>query len=230
MYTIFHFLFVLVFFHVTSVYCCVVDESLFADPEVIRSVDTLKKAGFETKGPQQWSRIIVAKHEKAPGYLFKIYVDEEKYPGSRCDFEYWQRRIEGAQKVAQEIVKRDVSDRFKVPQKWIYKLSREGKARNFILIVEDMDLLDETANISRWGGETVSKELLANLWEICEAVGLRDSLKPDNIPFCKDGKIAFIDTEQHGCWPLRAERLTPFLREDLRGYWEELVKERQGVY
>lgn len=219
---IFHLLFVLIFFHAVSVYSCVIDSSLFADPEAIRSIDTLKAAGFETRGPQQWSRIVVAKHPKAPGYLFKIYVDEEKYPGSHCDYEYWERRIEGAQKIRREIIKRQASDRFKVPQKWIYRLSREGKPRQFILVVEEMDVLDEAANLACWGGETVSKELLKTLWEICEATGLRDSLKPDNIPFCKDGKIAFIDTEQHGHWPLRADRLTPYLREGLRAYWEDL--------
>jgi hypothetical protein len=42
-------------------------------------------------------------------------------------------------------------------------------------------------------------------------LGLNDCAKPDNIPFCSDITIAFLDTQTHHQWPILYHRLTPYL-------------------
>jgi len=50
--------------------------------------------------------------------------------------------------------------------------------------------------------------------------------KYDNIPISKDGRIAFIDTQNNLCFdePLPYFRLFNVLKGDLRTLWEELIK------
>lgn len=201
-------------------------DALFKKKDVIASCNTLTQQGWEVNGPQSWSGIVIAKHSDLSGYLCKIYPNELPHPGSHCDHEHWVCRIDGARKIANEIARRGVCDRFKAPKKWIYPLPSD---KHFVLVEEDMEILEPSANATAWRSATLSKELLKTLWEICEELGLRDSLKPDNIPFCKDGRIAFIDTEQHRMWPVRSERLKRCLSDELQEYWEDLTKNRKDA-
>ena len=53
--------------------------------------------------------------------------------------------------------------------------------------------------------------------------GLKDSVFPDNIPFTKDGKMAFIDTEHHHLWPVDYYRLERYLSPEMKTYWKNLT-------
>jgi hypothetical protein len=55
---------------------------------------------------------------------------------------------------------------------------------------------------------------------------LFDSLFLDNIPYCKDGKIAFIDTEYFNAVKktIKYKKLNKYLSKDMKKYWERIVK------
>jgi hypothetical protein len=116
---------------------------------------------------------------------------------------------------------------FKTPKKWIYLLPeypappKEFIRKNFILIEEDVYTLDA----SIWKSELVTYELLDAFYRLLEDLGLNDCAKPENAPFCIDGKIAFIDTESHDAWPVRYKKMVPYLAPKMQDYWKVLTSQ-----
>ena len=86
-------------------------------------------------------------------------------------------------------------------------------------MVEDVQILSSEENSFYWKSKLVTKDLLEAVVHVVTDTGLVDSVKIDNIPFTKEGKIAFIDTEAHHIWPvyvLNLKRsLTPKMQECL---------------
>ncbi len=129
-----------------------------------------------------------------------------------------------AQAVRTYIEERGWQDTFAVPHKWLYPLPAapaplEAYRRiNFILIVEDMHILDDAANNSMWKSDAVTKEKLLQLKEILEAIGLHDCAKPDNVPFTHDGRIAIIDTQTHHEWPIAYKKMEDSLSATMKPY------------
>lgn len=201
------------------------EKILHSKERVTLNEQSLKKAGFKIIVKGKWSKMIIASHQSLPGHLIKLYTDEEP---DVSDLVKCKKRVEGAQSVAAAIVKNGWCAFFKVPKKWIVPLPDHtplpaGYTRkNFILLVEDADLISYEANIQKWKSNIVSPECLEALYQLLKKEGLRDSVYPFNLPFSKDGRIAFIDTEYHHEWPIPFKRLTKYLSSQNQAYWSSL--------
>lgn len=204
-------------------------DKLFSESRILLNIETLVAAGFARASLRPATAAIVTTHKDFEGYVFKIYLDDKKpYYRHVPEYVIWMLRIRGAQLVADEVKKMGWNKIFTVPKKWIYPLPDSPKApegylqKNFILVEEDMGRLPAEEIKKKWKDGTVTTQLLDKLYHIITKTGLRGGCKYDNIPFCKNGKIAFIDTEKNLRWPLPYERLFSVLDNDLKIYWEQL--------
>lgn len=205
-------------------------DNIFSSSRVTLSVKTMQKAGFQNPIPRKWTHLVVTKHPKVPGYIFKIYLDAQRYFGGKKEYDFWIMRIEGRNAVLNEIEKNGFQETFKTPKKWIYLLPElpappgEFLRKDFILVEEDMEIFEKKENEALWTSSLVTEEKLLQLYTILENLGLHDCAKPDNAPFSRDGKIAFIDTQTLYYWPVSYKKMTPFLSKELQPYWNQLVK------
>lgn len=195
---------------------------------VTASMESLTAAGFSTKdGERPRSYIVVASHPKLPGYLIKAHLDCQKKRKKHEDNWVWlARRVKGVNKIHKELKKEKITH-FTAPKKWMYHLPiaslpiKEGaKRNNYILVVEDMNLVPFEENLNAWKNK-ITKQHLKELYKIMiHAKG--SSYRADNIAYTKEGKFAFIDTE----YPHKKPNFTlisPYLNHDMRMYWDKLV-------
>ena len=205
-------------------------DDIFTKSRALGSVKSMQKAGFSHPKPRKFTHLIVTRHKALPGYIIKAYLDPQRYPKDKPEYNMWIARIQGAQRIKQAIKKNGWQNLFKVPQKWIYQIPDTPKpsvdlpSKHFILIEEDMELAPPKVNKTLWRGEKVTPLLLDALYLLLEEVGLHDCAKPDNIPFCKDGRIAFIDTQSHDEWPVDYKKLNRYLSSPMQTYWKEKYK------
>lgn len=87
-----------------------------------------------------------------------------------------------------------------------------------------MQLIDHKSNLNQWKSSQVSPELLIALHTLLKSLGLSDCVKPDNIPFSTDGKVAFIDTQSHHQWPVPYKNLNPYLSSSNQRLWKQITK------
>lgn len=204
---------------------------LFKKSRFIANVDALKKAGFSCQGPRKHTGLIVAKHSKTPGFIYKIYTDVQEYYKSVPEYQLWLLRIEGARRIREYINERGWNDQFSVPQKWIYIIPESSSndrgyyIKQTLLVEQDMKLRSDKKNLEIWKGEGISTTLLNQLYQIITDLGLRDCAKPDNIPFCYNGKIAFIDTQTFASPPVSYWRLSRSLSKSNRKFWINLTQD-----
>lgn len=205
-------------------------DEIFSASRATLSIKALKKAGFLNPKPRKWTHLIVTRHPQVPGYIFKIYLDSQRYFKEKPEYIHWIERIQGVLAIQNEIEKQGWQDTFKTPQKWIYPLPEEPAPpkefvrKYFILVEEDMDLYSDQENYSLWKSEAVTFQKLDRFYHLLKKLGLHDCAKPDNAPFSRDGKIAFIDTQSAFEWPVLYKKLEPYLSEDKRDYWKRLTK------
>ncbi len=206
-------------------------DKLFSKKRVLASRKSLVAAGFEDKRPEPQTKVIVTRHPSFKGYIFKIYTDDRlSYYRDEPEYITWMLRARGAKLVREEIKQQGWQDVFKAPRKWIYPLPRTPGAapghlqKNFILVEEEMDILSHAKIKEKWRDGTMTTDHLDKLFFLLKKLGLRGGCKFDNIPICKDGRIAFIDTQNNLRWPVPYERLFPVLEEPLSSHWGELIK------
>lgn len=201
-------------------------DKIFAKKRVVKSVQTVKEAGFKFVRSPTSKRIQVVKHPKLKGYLLKFYIDEQPIEGTWVDF---AKRIEGAIRIEQAIRNHGYQHLFKVPKKWIYPLPSglshfPGMIRkNFVMVVEDMKVLKKRKNTFFWRSIALNEERMAAIYVLLQEQGLFDSVYPDNIPFCKDGKQAFVDTQHFQRWPVPFDKLILFVRPEMQIYLNQLM-------
>lgn len=201
----------------------VLDQILEGKP--LQNEASFRKAGFQFKPRTDPMRqMVCGKHPRLKGYLVKTYFDIHTNIGKE-EFN-WIQRIKGALQLRKEIKRHRFEHLMKVPKKWIYLLPDNPSIprRRFVLVVEDMEILKRSANLSAYYFR-MTREKLTALYTLITENLLIDSLYIDNIPFCKDGKIAFIDTEHYNATdqPLRLHLLTPSLCPPLAKHWQELI-------
>lgn len=205
-------------------------DKIFLKERVLKNEESLKKGGFIIVQKQQWSRLYIARHKSCPGYIFKIYLDCQRYHQGLPEHYFWIKRCFGSRLVAQEIEDNQWNDWFKVPKKWIYPLppeplaSAKHVAKFFILVEEDMDLYSPGRSSHLWRSQLITKPKLDALYHIIQKHGLWDCAKPDNIPIAKDHRIAFVDTQTWHRWPVAFENLNDSLRPSILNYWKSLWK------
>jgi hypothetical protein len=204
-------------------------DKMFKANRAILNPKALIKAGFTKAKPRKFTRIIVTTHKHFPGYIFKIYLDAQRYKSDEPEQIVFLNRVKGALAITKFIADNNLQDFFKVPKKWIYLVpgkpipSKDFQYKNFILVEEDMHLLDKEANALAWKSYKVTKELLVGLYQILKEIGLRDCAKIDNIPFSEDGKVAFIDTQSYGYKSVPFKRLKKALSSEMQEFWDSLI-------
>lgn len=202
------------------------DAIFLKNERVTKNFESMLQAGFNAT-EVQGIRALVVKHPKMPGYVFKVLTDEQD---SRPDFSSWLSRVRGAEKIQSAVVKYGYQKYFKVPRKWIYPLPsepgpleiREGGRKNFILIAEDVSPYPREQNLKKWR-ELKDKKVLDALCKVLLETGAADSTKENNIPFCKGGLIAFVDTEHTGDPKIRWYRLGKILNKKMKDYWTKIT-------
>jgi len=199
-------------------------DAIFSSSRVTANLQTLQAAGFKNLEGWKWDKVIVAKHPHLPGYLIKACLDDQY----ALDDKYLIHRIFGAEAIRSAIEENGYEEYFKVPHKWIYPLPQSftneenGPKKHFILVVEDMDILDKEENRKMFR-QIKSKKQLSALYHLISSQGLPDSIYIKNIPFAKDGKIAFVDTERYQLWPVEFSKLAPLLSRKMKKHWQKLV-------
>lgn len=206
-------------------------DEIFSKNRVIQNVESMKKAGFQKPYPRHFTHVVVTKHPNLPGYVIKAYLDDDlRYHRGITEYEHWVKRIKGAHAIQKLIKKFQLEKIFKTPKKWIYKLPKKPAPKkpclrkNYILIEEDMDIVSDKENKTIWRSDLVTHQILKGLYSIITPLGLRDCAKIDNLPFCQDGRIAFIDTESYNDWPIHYHVLDGALNASNKIYWQSLRK------
>jgi hypothetical protein len=204
-------------------------DKLFQKERITLSRETFQKAGFGKPRKRADTNIVVGKNPILTGFLIKAYLDTQP---SVAEWVNWLDRIQGAEAIRACIKRHRYTHLFKVPRKWIYPLpadpspplSPEYNRKNFILVVEDMRVLNHEENCRAYEKE-MDDERLNALYVVLTEVGLIDSVYLDNTPFTRDGKMAFIDTEHYHKGPIDYERLSKYLSPSMRIYWRKLVNQ-----
>lgn len=208
-------------------------DQLFSGSRAILNMETLAKAGFQAESPRKFTSLVVARHPLFPNYIFKIYLDAQRYPKDKPEDHWWALRIQGAEAIRELIAKKQLGNQFKVPIKWIYTLpSKPGVPEGYfvkrtILVEEDMHLFPSKDNANLWKSSYITQELLEKVYYIIKKIGLKDGLKPDNIPISLDGRIAFVDTQLHHRKDIDFGHLTRFLSKDNKKFWKALIKDKE---
>ncbi len=203
-----------------------------SDTRIITSKQSLKKIGKFHHIRQGCSQCYVAHHKKLVGYIIKVYTDDFHHDDPLAA---WIRRIEGANAIRKLLKKRDLSADFQVPKKWVYPIPRIPTSavglqqKHYILVAEDMDPLNTHANQTLWMSLRIDPPLLDQLYCILSQLGLYDSVYLDNIPFSRNGKITFIDTEHHHKWPVPYHKLQPYFRPSMQLHWENTWNRKEVV-
>lgn len=189
---------------------------------------SLKKAGFKDPHQRIFTKTVVTRHSKIKGYVLKLYTDDT--PGIIDWYEHMQR-ITGAQRVRDAIKRLGYESLFVVPKKFIYPLPPEPspslglERKNFILVAEDMNILNKKKNRAKYRTKMTKKQLDA-MYKIIQAEGLDDSVIPANLCFTKKGKLAFVDTGVHGRWPIRYQMTMQSLSPEMQTHWKNLFEKK----
>lgn len=203
-------------------------DRLFSMSRVLLNLKTLRAAGFVTDGPRRYTKIIVATHPDFPDYIFKLYLDAQRFEKPLAFHEYLMQRIDGAHLLQKEIDNNGWQSLFKVPNKWIYALPTspsappEFMAKNFLLVEDNMQIYSDEKNEEFWKSNQVSREFLQIYFQLLTLTGYRD-VKPANTPFSLDGRVAFVDTQTFLSEVLY-HKMTPFLSPSNQKYWKSLIK------
>ena len=199
-------------------------DAIFHKTRATTSIKTFSKAGFQYLPLRKWDNIIVAFHPKLKGYVVKVYLDDQIGISNQL----LMQRIDGANSIKDAIKAFKAEKLCKAPNKWIYPLPEYPEAvsglheKFFILVEEDLQLVSASSNFKKWKSK-VTKPQIKAVFNILQTVGLTDSVYITNIPFSKDGKIAFIDTEHHHKWPIKFHRWMSFLSPEMGQYVVELI-------
>lgn len=201
-------------------------DQLCSQSRFLASEQSLEAAGFKIIYKQLNQGIIVASNAKIPGYIFKMYLDSSP----RTEWPLWILRARGA-KIIQEILDKYYYNYYmKVPKKWIYPVTSRGRPspdattfpKDFILVVQDMGLVSKDYNRYCYK-ESMTRSRLKALFHVIDEGGLSDA-HIENVPFARDQKIAFIDTEYVHSWPVHFDWLTNYFSPALQAYWLRLIQ------
>lgn len=208
-------------------------DALCVQCRITANLHALVNADFQLIRAHSRKKMVVASHPELKGFLIKTYLDTHNM--FKQEGFLWKRRVVGAEVIQSTIDKYGYNHIFKVPKKWIYPLHLQPKAprlphifpKNFLLVVEEMDIYDREASRLRYRTK-MTHEILRALYHVVTEDKLFDSLFLDNIPFCKDGRIAFIDTEYYNVSnkKIKYEKLDKYLSSGMKKYWHSLSKKK----
>lgn len=201
---------------------------IFSSERVTLDSNSFSAAGFISKFIQPRSFIRVASHPYLPGYLVKVYLDDElRIKKETPGWKWFVNRAKNA-KAIRKYIKRNKCKYFTAPEKWIYPLPINTSPpmdpayvrKNEILVVEDMQLVSEIENLHAWK-TIITKKHLNELYDIISYAG-GSSYRADNIAFTISGKFAFIDTEYARKSP-GYHAIVPYLSDEMAAYWKSIT-------
>lgn len=203
---------------------------LFKRNHPLLCLAAFESAGFKTYPRRKTSQTLCAKHPRLKGFLIKTFLDDQTEVTE--EWIHWIRRIEGARQLRAWIESHGYEHFFKAPQKWIYAVPLDPhfpkhphfQTKRFLLVVEDMKILNSKENKKAWRTQVTEAHLNALYFALTENL-LIDSLYIDNIPFSRDGRIAFVDTEHYNVKhiSLLLSRLLPALSPPMANHWRALI-------
>lgn len=205
-------------------------DAIFSASRALLDDEAFAQAGFETLYKQPRSFIRVAQHPNLPGHLIKANLDTGlKLKGHHTSWEWFLRRCETAETIRKIIAQKQFKH-FVVPEKYLYMLPEQPQPPNtsnysrkfLVLLVEYMHLVPRSENLQLWL-TMITEEHLNELSEILNQLP-NMTLRPNNLVFTKEGKIAFIDTEYVHKELRNHDRLGKFLNPKMRAYWRSLIK------
>lgn len=204
-------------------------DQIFHQSRVTANEETFTKAGFAITRSNRPYNAVVTGHKKLKGFLVKVYLDSQ-YPV--IDWQMWMRRIKGCEVIKKCIAKHRLTQLL-VPKKWIYPLPQEPSLpeqegtnrKHFILVVEDMRIVDHQEN-SRMFKEKMTGKLLKEIFTAMAECELTDCVWIGNMPFTKKGRIAFIDTELFYNGFPEFERLKKYLSTPMQEHLDQLIQRR----
>lgn len=196
---------------------------------VLASKSSLEKAGFTDPESGSDTNAYVMKHPRMPGYVFKAYTDRQ----SINDGDRLLRRLLGAAAVQNTLDTYGFNHLIKVPKKWIYPLppgpsAKKGShPKHFMLVAQDVGVLSRGGNAYEWKN-SMDYELLTAIYIVIQDNRMIDSIRISNIPFCYDGKVAFIDTEffdiPESYAEIRYWKLFDYLSSEMAAYLKRLAE------
>jgi hypothetical protein len=204
-------------------------DHLFYHERVTLSEETFVAAGFSITRRNRPHNAIVTGHKKLKGYLLKVYLDSQL---AIPEWHMWLKRIKGVE-VIDACIKRHGYTQFVLPKKWIYPLPAEPspppneqyQRKNFILVVEDMHILNHRKNKEAYKNHMTSS-LLDALYTVLMECQLTDCAYIGNMPFTKQGKIAFIDTELFFNGIPNFDKIKKHLSTPMQAHLEQLIQNR----
>lgn len=205
-------------------------DRIFKKKRVTLSEQTFVEAGFSITRLNRPINAVVTGHKDLKGYLVKVYLDSQF---AIPEWQMWLRRIKGIE-IIQECLDKHQFTQFVLPKKWIYPLPTEPSPpiderynrKNFILVVEDMHILDHKKNAQAFK-ETLNKPLLNDLYIVLTECGLTDCVWIGNMPFTKKRKITFIDTELFHNGIPEFEKLKTYFSDPMKDHLEKLIRESE---
>ncbi len=204
-------------------------DSIFTASRATESKNSLKKAGFTIVFAQKKSLIIVAKHPRVPGYLFKIFTDAMNVSKKgKVGWQLYTTRCVVAKKI-RKIIKRRKLHRFIVADKWIYPLPVHPKSHYtdqepVILLVKDMRIYSKHRSKHMWKTKT-RRATLRQLYAILGR-GYGSAFLSNNVPYTKRGKYAFIDTE-YDKRKISLWLVNHFLSRKMQHYWDKILRKHE---
>ncbi|WP_154017848.1 hypothetical protein [Candidatus Protochlamydia phocaeensis] len=202
-------------------------DQLFHGERVTLSEETFVGAGFSITRRNRPFNAIVTGHKDLKGYLVKVYLDSQF---AVSDWYMWLNRIKGVE-VIQACLKKHGFTRFALPRKWIYPLPAEPSPpsnglynrKNFILVVEDMHILNHQDNAKAYKLK-MTRSLLNDLYTVLMECQLTDCIYIGNMPFTKEGKIAFVDTERYFNGEPDFNQLKRYLSVPMQAHLDKLIQ------
>lgn len=200
-------------------------DKIFSDDSVLNSIESFQKAGFEVIMYRTGRRIVIARHPALKNFIIKTYLDIHP----TTDWSLWVLRARGSVFVQEVLDRINMNRYFKVPKKWIYPIRRVEQKKNheipypknFILLVEDMHIAPRHLLENKLK-KKVSKTFMHALFLVLRETGYSDC-HADNLPLCKDGKIALIDLEHVNEHPVHFRFLDNRFSDTMLKYWHQLV-------
>lgn len=201
-------------------------DKIFKKRRATASIEELNESDFYVLSWAGDKHPIVARHPALRGYVIKLFVDTQNVGNG---YEHFARRVRNAREIACYIEENGFGNFFKTPEKWLYKIKDADEETQvaYLLIAKDVKPLSPNKNKQKWKRRNFGQVRLESVFEIIDTLGLFDSVYIDNIPFCEDGKIAIIDTEHLGKWPVNFSKLTPVFHPSLQIKWLKLIECRR---
>lgn len=162
--------------------------TIFQDPEILASRQSLEQAGFQLFSHHHRG-MAVGRHPLLKGHLIKVFFNDVPHA---LQVQNYISRIEGARHL-QEYIDKHALQHIVTPKKWLYPIKENAFGITCVLVVEEIDIVSSSETRELYAN--IDPDVLEELCMVLKRFRGLDSVTK-NMPFTRDGKIAFVDTEK----------------------------------